>query len=144
MLTASEPWITLGYRATDWKALFDAIDTGDRREAFVIGLPAAVLGAAIVRRQFLAGDYLEMLVVAPEARRLQLGRSLLAFLEARVFSRANNFFLCVSDFNEGARAFYRRLGYQEVGPLPDLLVAGRAEILMRKTKGSNSIPNLAS
>lgn len=30
-------------------------------------------------------------------------------------------------------AFYARHGYLEIGRLPDLLVAGRDEILMRKT-----------
>jgi ribosomal protein S18 acetylase RimI-like enzyme len=41
----------------------------------------------------------------------------------------------VSDFNTQARAFYQKLGYQEIGPLPNLLIPGSAEILLRKTTG---------
>jgi len=40
-----------------------------------------------------------------------------------------------SDFNTTARQFYERNGYREVGPLPDLLMAGASEILLRKTIG---------
>jgi len=54
-------------------------------------------------------------------------------LERRAFRTWPNVFLCVSDFNLGAYEFYRRLGYQEVGLLPDLLLPGRGEVLMRKT-----------
>ena len=41
--------------------------------------------------------------------------------------------VCVSDFNHAARRFYARSGYQQVGTLGDLLVAGSAELLLRKT-----------
>ena len=45
-------------------------------------------------------------------------------------------YLCVSDFNSGARRFYQRLGYEEVGMLRDLLLPGKAEVLMRKSVGA--------
>jgi ribosomal protein S18 acetylase RimI-like enzyme len=57
------------------------------------------------------------------------------FAEKRVFRDSPNIFLCVSSFNEGARRLYERLGYTPVGELEDYLVAGHAEILMRKTIG---------
>ena len=44
-------------------------------------------------------------------------------------------FLCVSDFNRGALRLYQRLGYELVGALPDFLVSGSAELLLRKTRG---------
>ena len=44
-------------------------------------------------------------------------------------------FLCVSDFNTGALRLYRRLGYELIGALPDFLVGGSAELLLRKTRG---------
>jgi ribosomal protein S18 acetylase RimI-like enzyme len=59
----------------------------------------------------------------------------LAQVESLAFARGKNLFACVSDFNTGARRFYRRQGFVEVGPLPDLLVSGSAEILLRKTTG---------
>jgi [ribosomal protein S18]-alanine N-acetyltransferase len=104
-------------------------------EAWVIEAEGAVAGIALVRRNFLAGDYLELFAVAPAARRKGLGACLLADLERRVFARTKNFFVCVSDFNRGGRRFYERSGYREVGPIPDLLVAGADEILLRKTIG---------
>jgi ribosomal protein S18 acetylase RimI-like enzyme len=59
----------------------------------------------------------------------------MAHAETRGFARAPNFFLCVSDFNQDAREFYQRLGYREIGSIPDLIIAGHSEILMRKTQG---------
>lgn len=43
--------------------------------------------------------------------------------------------MCVSDFNHGARRLYGRLGYRLVGELTDYVVAGRSELLLRKTVG---------
>ena len=66
-----------------------------------------------------------------------IGRALMEWAEAEVFDRrcARNLFLLVSDFNTPARRFYERLGFAEVGRLPDYLVAGRDEIIVRKTGG---------
>jgi RimJ/RimL family protein N-acetyltransferase len=44
-------------------------------------------------------------------------------------------FLCVSSFNERARALYEQLGYETVGELRDYVVRGQSEWLMRKTLG---------
>jgi hypothetical protein len=52
-----------------------------------------------------------------------------------VFARMKNLFACVSDFNAGARQFYKKNGYQEIGPMPNFLIPGSAEILLRKTMG---------
>jgi ribosomal protein S18 acetylase RimI-like enzyme len=60
---------------------------------------------------------------------------LLAHVEASVFARAKNLFACVSDFNDQARHFYKKQGYQEIGPMPNFLIPGSAEILLRKTSG---------
>ena len=94
-----------------------------------------VAGLALVRPRFLGGDYLELFAVAAAARGRGLGAALLAHLETVVFARARNFFVCVSDFNDGARRFYARHGYAHVGTLPDLLVRGSAELLLRKSSG---------
>ena len=34
-----------------------------------------------------------------------------------------------------ARDFYRKQGFQEIGPMPNFLIPGSAEILLRKTAG---------
>jgi hypothetical protein len=64
-----------------------------------------------------------------------VGSALLAFAEERIFREHPNVFICVSDFNPGARRLYERLGYRLVGELADYVVAGHSELLLRKTRG---------
>lgn len=136
-ISDSEPWRTLGYDSADWDKILAGLESDADREADVIeDASGSAAGLAVVRRRVLLGDYLEILAIAPRTRRTGLGRALLAHTERRAFARARNFYLCVSDFNTSARAFYQAQGYREIGAIPDLLVAGRAEILMRKTTGA--------
>ncbi len=133
LLAESDPWKRLGYTVDSWDRMFAPMPQG--RESLVLTQADHIAGIAILRSKFLLGDYLELLAIAPALTGQGLGAVLLHHLESLVFARANNFFACVSDFNTGARRFYRRHGFQEVGPLPDLLVPGSAEILLRKTIG---------
>jgi ribosomal protein S18 acetylase RimI-like enzyme len=133
LLADSDPWKTLGYDHKDWSRIFCPVPQG--RESFVAEGGGQIMGIAIVRQKFLLGDYLELLGVAGWARHRGTGRQLLAFVEALVFARTKNLFACVSDFNRGARDFYRKQGYQEIGPMPNFLILGSAEILLRKTAG---------
>ena len=133
LLASSEPWLTLGYVVADWRRLLGGPLAN--RDAWVIDDGGRARGVAIVRRGFLAGDYLELLAVDASTRSRGLGARLLAHCESDVFARTRNFFVCVSDFNANARRFYRRRGYVQVGRLDDLLIAGSAEILLRKTTG---------
>ena len=133
MLADSEPWKRLGYTSADWARLFGAMPQG--RDAFIIETNGAVAGLALLRPRFLMGDYLELLAIAPSARGKGLGGILLNYLEGLVFARAKNLFVCVSDFNQEARRFYQKHGYEKIGPIPNFLIPGSAEILMRKTVG---------
>jgi len=94
-----------------------------------------VVGIAVVRQKFLLGDYLELLGVAGWARGKGLGGQLLTHAEEAVFARVKNLFACVSDFNDQGRKIYKKQGYQEIGPMPDFLIPGSAEILLRKASG---------
>jgi ribosomal protein S18 acetylase RimI-like enzyme len=132
-LLDSDPWRRLGYAAADWARLLTPPLEG--REASVLATPAGVCGLAVVRPRFLAGDYLEVFAVAANVRGYGLGRTLLNHVEAVAFTRGHNLFVCVSDFNDGARRFYARHGFVRVGALPDLLVRGSAELLLRKSVG---------
>ena len=133
ILADSDPWKTLGYDHKDWTRIFCPIPQG--RESFVAEAGGQVTGIAVIRQKFLLGDYLELLGVAGWARRQGTGRQLLTHVEALVFARTKNLFACVSDFNRGARDFYRKQGYQEIGPMPNFLIPGSAEILLRKSAG---------
>ena len=133
LLAGSDPWKQLGYAADSWDRMFTPLPQG--RESLVLEQCGHVAGIAILRPKFLFGDYLELLAIAPALTGQGLGALLLAHLESLVFTRAKNLFACVSDFNAGARQFYRRHGFQEIGPIPNLLIRGSAEILLRKTIG---------
>jgi ribosomal protein S18 acetylase RimI-like enzyme len=133
LLADSDPWKRLGYQAKDWDSYFTPIPQG--RDSYVVDHNGKVAGIAVVRQKFLLGDYLELLGVADWAKGQGMGKQLLAQVEGEVFARAKNLFACVSDFNEQARSFYKKQGYQEIGSMPNFLVQGSAEILLRKTSG---------
>jgi ribosomal protein S18 acetylase RimI-like enzyme len=132
-LAESDPWKTLGYTGSDWTRIFCPLP--QERDSYVAELDGRVAGIAIVKQRFLLGDYLELLGVAGWAHHKRVGSLLLKHVEQRVFERAKNLFACVSDFNESARAFYKSHGYLEIGPMPNFLIPGSAEILLRKTAG---------
>jgi ribosomal protein S18 acetylase RimI-like enzyme len=133
LLADSDPWKRLGYHEKDWDNYFTPIPQG--RDSYVVDQNGRVAGIAVVRQKFLLGDYLELLGVAGWARGQGVGGLLLAHVEGAVFARAKNLFACVSDFNDQARSFYKKRGYQEIGPMPNFLIPSSAEILLRKTVG---------
>ncbi len=79
---------------------------------------------------------MKILVVDEGYRSQGVGRRLMDALEEHAFRDWPNVYLCVSDFNPAAHAFYRRRGYEEIGLLKDLLLPGKGEILMRKSIGA--------
>ena len=133
LLADSDPWKRLGYQAKDWDNYFTPLPQG--RDSYVVAQNGKVAGIAVLRQKFLLGDYLELFGVAGWARSKGLGGRLLAHVESLVFARVKNLFACVSDFNDQGRHFYKQQGYQEIGPLPNLLIPGSSEILLRKTVG---------
>ncbi len=79
--------------------------------------------------------YVRWIAVSPHARTQGVGRRLMRHAEERILRKGPNVFLLVSGFNRGAKAFYKRLGYREVGVIPDYIVPGITERLYRKTTG---------
>jgi len=132
LVLGSEPWITLGYGEEDVQATVRAAPTG---RILIARDGERIVGFALSTPGVLLGEYLKILTVDAAFRGRGVGARLMAALEAAAFQRWPNVYLCVTDFNTTARRFYRRLGYAEIGALPDLLVTGSAEILMRKTRG---------
>jgi len=72
------------------------------------------------------------LAVRPEAAGQGIGQALVAHVAARVFAKRRWLFVSCDRNNLAALRFYRRLGFRRVGVLPDLVRAGRTEILLRK------------
>lgn len=130
MMATSEPWTTLGRGYEEQLGII----TDPSREVYVAVAGGEVAGLVVEMNGAFRG-YVKSICVAPGFRGLGVGSRLMAHAEERILGETPNVFLCVSDFNEGARRFYRRRGYEEVGELRDYLVASRSEILMRKTVG---------
>ena len=81
------------------------------------------------------GDEAELLTlaVAPEARRMGLGRALLAeFVETSQARGAREAFLEVASDNHPAIALYAGAGWQETGTRRDYYAPGIAAIVMRR------------
>jgi ribosomal protein S18 acetylase RimI-like enzyme len=131
MMEASEPWVTLGRGYQE--SLSMLLDPS--REVYVAVVEGGVAGFVALEMRGAFTGYVKSICVAPGLRGVGVGARLMAHVEERIFGETPNVFLCVSDFNEGARRFYEGLGYEAVGELKDYLIRGSSETLMRKTMG---------
>jgi len=131
IMAGSEPWVTLGIGYERSLNLLGNV-TRERFLAKVAGEPAGFL---MISMQGAFVGYVQLLGVAPEFRGRGVGKALIEYAEQRIFRETPNVFICVSDFNREAQGFYTRMGYQKVGELTDFIIAGHAEILLRKTIG---------
>jgi ribosomal protein S18 acetylase RimI-like enzyme len=131
MMAGSEPWITLGRGYEASLAILRDLS----KERYVAREGKDLVGFLIINMAGAFAGYIQTVCVAPQRRGLGIGARLVAFAEERIFRESPNVFLCVSSFNSGARRLYERLGYRVVGELPDYVVRGHSEILMRKTLG---------
>lgn len=132
IMSSSEPWVTLGRDYV--KSL--AIVRASPQDAFVaLDDAGAVAGFVLILMNGAFTGYIRSIGVRADLRSRGVGEALMRFAESHIFRRSPNVFLCVSDFNARARAFYERLGYSVVGPLPDYVATGYTEWIMRKTRG---------
>jgi ribosomal protein S18 acetylase RimI-like enzyme len=105
------------------------------REVYVAVEGGDVAGFIILAMGGAFKGYIQTIAMAPDRQGRGIGSQLIAFAEQRIFSESPNVFICVSDFNPDARRLYERLGYKLVGRLEDYVVAGRSELLLRKSIG---------
>lgn len=131
VMAASEPWVTLGI---GYERSLNLLSNASRERylARVAGEPAGFL---VISMQGAFVGYVQLLGVAPEFRGRGVGKALIEYAERRIFRETPNVFICVSDFNQEAQGLYAKMGYQKVGELADFIIAGHAEILLRKTIG---------
>lgn len=80
--------------------------------------------------------YIHIVAVKSEYRGQGIGEDLLKFVENNYLSNSSKLFLVVADFNPNAKRLYKRLGYTEIGVIPDLYRKGICECLMMKLKES--------
>ena len=131
IMVSSDPWMRLGFdRAWSRRVL-----SNPDREPWGLWQDGRMAGFLLLCFQGPFVGYVQLLGVAADVRGQGLGARLLDHAERCIFERARNVFICVSSFNDGARRFYARQGYSEVGRLDNYLVQGFDEILLRKTLG---------
>ncbi len=86
----------------------------------------------VERGAFNRSGYIMLIGVQRGERGAGVGRALMAHAEGVLFAHSADIFLLVSDFNAAAQAFYRRLGYEQVGAIPGYVVPGITELIFRK------------
>ena len=85
---------------------------------------------------FARSGYIRLIGVSPAQQGRGLGQALMEHAERVLFEKGDDVFLLVSDFNLAAQRFYQRLGYAQVGALPDYVLPGVAELIYRKRRPS--------
>ena len=131
MMAASDPWLHFGRTFEQCMARL----TNPSGEVWVARSDGVPRGFIILILQGAFVGYIQIVCVDPSARGAGLGSHLVRFAEERIFREFPNVFLCVSSYNDRARALYERLGYTLVGELADYLMRGESEFLMRKSLG---------
>jgi len=111
--------------------------TGEAGEFAVAHSAGQVVGFVWFRLDgtFHHSGYIRWIGVAPHVRGQGVGTDLMAYAERKIFAHGPNVFLMVSAFNTGAQKFYKRLGYREIGAVPNYAIRGITERLFRKTRG---------
>jgi ribosomal protein S18 acetylase RimI-like enzyme len=100
---------------------------------FEIVSNGTLAGIVTVQSPFLHGPYLQLLAILPAYQGRNIGLRVLTWMEAQARAEeARQLWLCVTDFNTRARAFYERSGFSAAALLQKLASDGSDEILMRK------------
>src|SRR5262245_49858987 len=125
-----DPWLTLQAKPEHLSAALTGVDA--HFHPLMIRDGDAVAGVVAVRSPWLYGPYLSLLAVLPAYQRTGIGGAMLGWMADEAGEAARNLWVCASQFNPRAIAFYERHGFDRVGLLPDLIVPGLAEVLLRK------------
>jgi ribosomal protein S18 acetylase RimI-like enzyme len=128
-----EPWRSLGYEASRLGKYLGRM--AKEREVWLAreaGRGAPPLGLVVLQDGFLLGGFVSLLAIRPGATGQGVGSALIQQVEARVFARRPWLFTSCDSTNTRALTFYRKLGFQRVGRLPDLIKPKRVELLLRK------------
>lgn len=133
LLRTHYPWTE--YETTFELSAEDIADAGTALVAIVNGDLAGFVWW-LPTGAFDRSGYLKLLGVHRNHQSVGIGTSLMNAMESAVFDDAgvSDCFLLVSRFNEDARAFYRRRGYDDVGPIDGYVERGIDETLMRKMR----------
>ena len=129
VMASSEPWITLGRTEATCRMVLH----NPEATIFVAWVGGERAGFVLCHRRGVVGSpYLATIAVDEAWRGRGVGEGLIAFVEDHYRPLARHLFLCVSSFNPRARALYERLGFAQVGELPEYFIPGASEVLMLK------------
>lgn len=76
---------------------------------------------------------LRTLAVNPAFRNSGIGRAMLEHYKSSYTGKSRRIFICVSDFNPGAKKLYMESGYSVTGTLPGLYKEGITEYLLSRS-----------
>jgi diamine N-acetyltransferase len=130
ILAIQDPWLRLGYTE---KGLFRYLNRTDPSlSRYAVLVSEETVGVVCVRYPWLRGPYLEMLAVFPPHQGKNLGKALIVWMSDECCGLSNNIWTTVSSFNTPALSFYKKIGFNEIAELPDLVAGGFSEILLQK------------
>jgi len=122
-------WKRYGVTEAGASAQFnDGIEHGD----LLLVAEPNVCGFAwcLPRGGFGRSAYLRLIGVRADCAGQGVGAALLSEVENQ--AQTSDLLLLVSDFNEGAQRFYRRMGYEQIGAIPGYVVPDVTELIFRK------------
>ncbi len=129
LMAGSDPWRSLKVGAAECRAAVSRPDL----EVHVAHCDGRPLGFIVLQPFGVASaPYIKSIAVEAGARSLGIGSALLEFAERRFAGEARFLVICVSSFNERARALYERVGFEKVADLDDHVIDGASELLLRK------------
>jgi ribosomal protein S18 acetylase RimI-like enzyme len=131
-MVASSPWNSLYFTqeqcekdlANPAMAVHGAVDPGGTILGFLASLKYGIGFEPMI----------EYLCVGSSSRNRGIGSQLVNLFENDLFPEADNLYLFVSDINPDAIRLYVRLGYQQVGALPNFNLESQTEFLHRKSR----------
>ena len=112
-------------------AILEGIRQGNLYVA-LIGEECVGFTYIIPRGAFHGFPYLHIIAVKEEYRDRGIGKALLDHSERIALEMADKLFLVVADYNPDAKRLYERIGYRQVGEIPNLYRPGITEYLMVK------------
>lgn len=132
LMMRTDPWKTFG---RTYENCLDAVSNPQKEAYGAFSTDGIFLGLLVIDLTGPLKGYIQAVCLEESARGQGLGSRLIQFAEKRIFGVSPNCFLCYSDFNSNVRTLYEHLGYSVVGEMPDYMIAGHSEILMRKSIG---------
>lgn len=135
MMASSNPWKILGFLESQCLELLShdmiqvyGANLRNDKVSELVGFVASVENGIGFE------PLLEFLCVSEAYRSEGIGTTLISYFEDELHPLSANLYLFVSDINPRAAKLYQKLGYMQVGALPDYNRLSQTEFLYRKSR----------